>query len=531
MGYFEIIIKCISCINYATACNCTVGMREKICDFIENAFLCFLPERICIMLINNHYTLGYLNHLIRKNKVLNEKTENDDFYGVIKEAVKEDNAAKIVNENTFITNYKCCEQIDKSAEEGNVLGIFIKSILNILGIMSYSNYVEGVGGLIKCAKWNHYPSMIILSYLYILEEKYDEALYWLNICTSLDDKYNTTEMIQRRNILKQNISTEDYNKLLEKVDEDVKKHKILKDDKLNKTIVLNKINSHVINILYSNVFNLDELNKLFFSDYNIRWSQISEITNAINTHKDSLEYNLEYNPKETKYKIFLDELKNSFINNETGIVIVNYKGTLLKKKINEIIGYFLKGNNLIHIGNEELLSNKFKRLACDMNLFYNAMINAKNKSSVVVFELGKKNDEKNNLIYDFLYPNERYYFEDIDLSFDKRLLKKIILVEDLQILPKSILDNSKVVRIKNLEKEEKVSIIKNDFMKNKRIFSCEHIDFSDEVYEYFYNIPENNVDENMYKLFASIEKEENKTYNKKDVEMILAKKEKVIGFI
>ena len=188
MKYFEIIIKCISYLNYATASNCNIGTREKICNFIENAFLCFLPEKVSIMLINNHYTLGYLNHIIRKNKALNTKDENEEIYGLIKEAIRVDNNCQIVSESSFLSNLKCCDQIDKSVEEGNVIGLFIQSVFNILDVLSYNDYETGKEGLIRCAKWNHYPSMIILSYIYVLEENYTEGLYWLNIVTTLDKK-------------------------------------------------------------------------------------------------------------------------------------------------------------------------------------------------------------------------------------------------------------------------------------------------------------------------------------------------------
>lgn len=533
MNIFEIVIKCISWINYATASNSTIGMRTKILTFIEDAFLCELPEKIRLLLINNHFTLSYLNYLIRKAKITNEKNELSNIYGIIKEAVREDNVCKIVNENAFVTEFKCYEQIDKAADYGMTLAVFVRSILNILNIMAYSDYETGKNELIKCAKWNHLSSMIILSYVYFIEKNYLESIYWLEMATLINPKYINNKLLERKEEILKNISFNEYQSIIKKVEKDKMVHNLLKDDRLNENFNLEKINSDIVSVLYSPYFSNSEIEKMLFGEGNVKWSVLREIINNSERKDKNIIFkeNL-YNIENEKYFDIFDNIKKTFKTKENkNVIIINYHGELLKYSIINKIKEYLEDYIVELIDNRNLNLNRFRKIACDMNIFYNSIVNSEKEKFIFLYEIHKVDEEKNIYLYDLINPKEKYYFEDLDISIDKNRMISIVLTEDFDMIPKFILENASIVNIENYTKEEKMKAIKERFEAKQKNFSCENVVFDEDVYEYFNDIPESMIDRQINKMFKSISINKNERFFKKDVEMIFGKKEEKIGFL
>lgn len=537
MNVFEIVVKCITWVNYAIGYNATIGEKKRIKTFLENAFAYTLPERPANKLVTFHYRLNYLNYVIRMSKVDDGeeeiRDEDETLFGIIKEAVMDDNNCKIVNEDNYVTIMKCSEQIETAANKGLVLGLYIKGIMEILNVSVFSDYEKGKEDLLKCARWNHLPSMVCLSYIAFIEENYEESLYWLEMIKNINKIYISEELEKRYNLIREKFDDDKYQEITENVDFGIKIGKILYDDSLDEKIKLEIVNNTISDIIYSKLFTVSEIERLLYANSNVEWMIISDIVKNITSDNENQPELIDVKVNEEQHQV-LNLIKESIFSENPKPIIINssddINSNIMTKKIEEYIKNY--HTEIIDLG-QLYYQEYLKDTAVSANPFYRGVTMSKGNKFFIIYKNFDNIDNKAIYCLNIINPNKEYFFEDLKIEVPKSKMISIILTQNVEKLPLSLLSISSVVNMKSLEKTEKVDSIKEYFLYEKAKANRENVQISEEAMEYLATMP----DKVVYKVLNKILNENssdidtNKEIDLETIKKIISRKGKSsIGF-
>lgn len=514
MKKYENVIKAISLVNYSISNNCSVGCKNRIIHFFEDAYNIILPNDIKDLLLNNHFTQDYLNYLIRKSKINNAKIE--PIYSLMKESCNLAYKCGIRCESENISISTQREQINYAGNSGFVTGLFIRGILNILNILEYNDFDEGVNDLIKCAEWNNYDAMLALSNIYFVEDDYKNAYYFILLLEKLNSSYITNEILLKKENISKKLSKEDIIDLQSKVFDDYKIHNILNDNRLGKMHSKNKLNNNILNIMYSKVLSINEIERIMFNNGNVNYNAINTIINSykINEYKLIANY--------LSYGNIFDEINSMIKKDLNNPLIISVKNESLELLLNNYLNNNMKDYYVENVNCDLILNKRFGNRANEDDIFYRGLINTKlNKFILILDNLNKSNA---CLVEEFININKKYYYDDLDMSFSKNKMLTIIITTNVSKIPNRIVEMSKLIEIDKLSEVENKKIIREyiEFICKEENINLENIN---DIIEYLNNIQNGQLSVTIKKLIN------NSISQKKILEEVKKESNKHIGFV
>ena len=308
---------------------------------------------------------------------------------------------------------------------------------------------------------------------------------------------------------------------------DVVLHKLLLDDRLSKEIQSNKINSNIINVVYSSIFPIDELQSLLFDGIQVKWNILNEIVKS-----QKFDSNVTINEFKDDYYINLDELINKkLVLNENKPILIHCQDEVIESQLNEYLKNIFLQHYVDEIDCSTINYTKFRNVANDSSMFYKALIDSKGKKFIVVYKNLNSDDDKNQLIYDLMNPNEDYYFEDLGVTINKNKMISVIITSNINAIPQSIIEMTNVISIKKLDNSEKYSAVKKVFDKKKEQYQCQ-AKFDNDIYDYLLAVPRGTLSVTMHKILNVVSNfDSSKQITASDIEKIFDNKTRQIGFI
>ena len=244
---------------YALPKQCSQEEIKGIINFVEESFFITLPDKIKSHFTNEIFTHEYISFF--SSKVVNSSNYNDEqkLILTLKEVIDYLEVSRIDVKKSISSSHSL-NQLESAIRNNNLLAYSIRGLLEVCNVKYEQKEEQGKKDLLLCSQANHFPSMMLLSNYERKHNNLLESCYWLELAYRLFPYFFTSNMINMKNKLEQEVNFQESN-LMKKVINDEEYHHFMFKKNVDglENLVLNK---EMIKAVYSSFYPISQLEKI-----------------------------------------------------------------------------------------------------------------------------------------------------------------------------------------------------------------------------------------------------------------------------